>query len=364
MTEVLRNQYAPDEVSPPGETLVEVLQSRGMTQADLAERTGRPTKTINEIVKGKAALTPETALQFELVLGIPASFWNNRESAYREYLARTKESKRFESQTEWLDRIPVRQMVEYGWIPRVQDPAELVERLFRFFGVASASSWDDVWESPAYFRQSKAFHVQTGAVAAWLRKGELEAQRIECKAFDASRFRQVLVSIRKLTRDLPPNFAQILAAECSSVGVCVVFVRELPKTRVWGATRWLSSTCVLIQLSLRYKHDDHLWFTFFHEAGHALLHGKRDVFIDADDQRINQKEAEADEFARDWLIPPREYKMFKRRGATSCAAIERFAFEIGVAAGIVVGRLQHDGVLPRTHCNDLKREIVWAEEEE
>ena len=83
MSNVIQNQYTPDYVSPPGETLQEVLEERGMSQAELAERTGRPKKTINEIINGKAAITPETALQLERVLGIPASFWNNRERRYR-----------------------------------------------------------------------------------------------------------------------------------------------------------------------------------------------------------------------------------------------------------------------------------------
>lgn len=93
-----RNQYRPDEVSPPGETLLEVLEERGITQAELAERTGRPRKTSNEIVKGKTAITPETALQLELVLGVPASFWNARETQYREFLAMRDEAARFEGE--------------------------------------------------------------------------------------------------------------------------------------------------------------------------------------------------------------------------------------------------------------------------
>lgn len=365
MSEMIRNQYAPDIVTAPGETLLEVLQSRGMSQADLAGRTGRPTKTINEIIKGKAAITPETALQLELVLGIPATFWNNRERQYREYLAKKKESERLESQTGWLDSIPHRSMVEYGWIPHVRDKAERVQHALMFFGVASTSSWNDVWKNhQAAFRQSQAFEIDLGAVVAWLRKGELEAQKLTCQEYEPSRFRDVLNFVRTLTRELPKNFDEIVVRECSNAGVCVVFVRELPRTRVWGATRWLSSTCALIQLSLRYKSDDHLWFTFFHEAAHVLLHGKRDFFVDSDDQHKDQREDEADEFARDWLIPPQAYNSFKRRGAKSCAAIERFAYELGIAPGIVVGRLQHDKLLPRTHCNDLKKSIVWADEEE
>jgi len=365
MSEIIRNQYIPDDVSPPGETLLEVLESRGMSQSELADRTGRPTKTINEIIKGKAAITPETAIQFELALGVPATFWNKRERDYREFLAKKKEIERLESQADWLDRIPYRAMANAGWFPRSSNKSEQLLQVLMFFAVASPGSWNEVWQNQhALFRQSSRFEIDMGAVAAWLRKGELEAQQVRCEEFDPSRFRDVLFAVRALTRELPQNFAQVLVDECSRAGVCVVFVPELPKTRVWGSARWLSNTCALIQLSLRYKFDDHLWFTFFHEAGHILLHGKRDFFIDRDEQGTNDRESEADAFARDWLIPPDTYRTFRRRGAISCAAIGRFAYEIGVAAGIVVGRLQHDDLLPRTHCNDLKKILTWGNEEE
>ena len=85
------NEYTPDSVSLPGETLQEVLDERQMTQADLAEQMGRPKKTVNEIVQGKAAITPETALQLERVLGVPAGFWNNLEKNYREHQARNEQ---------------------------------------------------------------------------------------------------------------------------------------------------------------------------------------------------------------------------------------------------------------------------------
>ena len=98
MLETVHNQYQPDIVSPPSETLLETLEALGLTQAALAERTGRPLKTINKIVKGKAAITPETALQLERVLGVPAHFWDNREAQYRESLARREELQRRKKQ--------------------------------------------------------------------------------------------------------------------------------------------------------------------------------------------------------------------------------------------------------------------------
>src|SRR6266704_5309403 len=119
--------YSPDYAVPPGDTLLEVMESLGITQAQLAERTGRPTKTINEIVKGKAAITPETALQFELVLGVPASFWNNREQQYREALARKRATESLATQTGWLDKIPYKAMVEKGWIPKTNNKIQLIQ---------------------------------------------------------------------------------------------------------------------------------------------------------------------------------------------------------------------------------------------
>ncbi len=358
MIEQIRNQYVPDTVSPPGETLEEILVERGMPQSELADRTGRPKKTINEIIKGKAAITAETAIQFERVLGIPASFWIAREQNYREALARAKETESLEDQGDWLDTIPYKAMAKLGWVVSYEQRARQLEELFRFFGVASRSSWEGIWNNsvPA-FKKSISFQSEPGALAAWLRKGEIEGSRQPCQTYDEHSFRAALSRIRSLTRDLPRNFEPIVQAVCSESGVAVVFVPELPGTHVWGATRWLSPTRALVQLSLRYKTDDHLWFTFFHEAGHILLHGKRDVFLEGDQEEQGNKEAEADSFARDFLIPMSKYRIFCRKGSFSCAAASRFGHEIEVSAGIVVGRLQHDGHLDRTQCNNLKKKV-------
>ncbi len=148
---------------------------------------------------------------------------------------------------------------------------------------------------------------------------------------------------------------------CADAGVAVAFVPELPKVRASGAARWLSPTKALIQVNYRYKTDDQLWFTFFHEAGHILKHGKRDVFIE-DGELQNDKEAEANKFAADFLIPPLEYRRFtSRTGHYRKTEIIEFAEQLEIAPGIVVGRLQHDGKLPPQNCNELKRHFELGE---
>lgn len=360
MSNAIQNQYTPDYVSPPGETLQEILEERGMSQAELAERTGRPKKTINEIINGKAAITPETALQLERVLGIRASFWNNRERQYREALARFEEENRLQEQVTWLEQIPVKAMIKLRWIQQYESKIEQLREVLNFFAVASPEQWEVIWCSTHVdFRKSQAFQSETGAIAAWLRQGEIEAAQIPCAAYDAHKFREVLLQVRTLTTQPPEVFQPELVRLCAETGVAVVFIPELPKTRASGATRWLSPHKALIQLSLRYKTDDHLWFAFFHESAHILLHGKRDVFLEGKGVAAVEdlaKEEEANKFAADILIPPMELKRFLTSGQQrSQVGIEKFAAEIGIAPGIVVGRLQHDGILPPSHCNDLKR---------
>lgn len=359
-----QNQYVPDYVSPPGETLLETLEAIGMTQTDLAERTGRPKKTISNIVRGKTSITPETALQLERVLGTPASFWNNRERHYQESLARAKERQKLREQVEWLDKIPVKEMIKVGWLKGFEDPIDQLVEVIEFFGVTSPKQWESIWLGEGVsFRQSPAFESDPGAVSAWLRKGELDAHEIDCQPYDEERFREALVDIRSLTTTSPGVFVPEMKNLSAQAGVAVVLVPELPKTCTSGATRWLSSQKALIQLSLRYKADDHLWFTFFHEAGHILLHGKRDVFLeDEDGEMQTDKEKQADRFAADFLIPQKEFNRFKPTGKHySKADVVEFARRIGIAPGIVVGRLQREELLPYSHLNGLKQSLVWME---
>lgn len=355
MAEATRNEYEPDEALCPGLTVQETLKEFGMTQSELAERTGRPLKTINEIVNGKAAITPETAIQFERVFGVPARFWNNLEQNYREFLARKEEAKRLAECVDQLVDLPVAAMRKLGWIEFGPDPAEQVRAVLNFFGVASLRPWKELCP-PAAFRNAKAFESDPASVAAWLRKGEIESRGVQPEPYDAARLKAHLPALRKLTLIPDPDrFVPEMLRLCAECGVAVVFVPELPGTRLCGAARWLGSERALVQLSLSYETDDHLWFTFFHEIGHVALHGKRDFFVDVQGGEGDWKEIEADLFAGDLLLPPTGYRAFRSVGDFRVSAIRRYAGQIGVAPGIVVGKLQHDHVLVSdSTCNRLK----------
>lgn len=347
----------------PGEILQEALEDRDMSQSELARRMGRPIKTINEIVNGKAAITPDTAIQLERTLGITATFWNNLEAAYREHLARERAREELEAEAAWVDAFPVKELAEHGLVERGPTKADTLASLLRFFGMSNPRTWERHWLAPAAaFRASPAFDSSPHAVAAWLRWGEREAANIPTEPFDAARLRQVLTEIRGLTRQEP--FMQTLARVQSllaSAGVALVITPEVGKTRLSGAARWLSPDKAIIQLSLRHKSNDHFWFSLFHEVRHLLTRKRTDfidVNVEADDDTPDERAA--DQFARDTLIPPQAYAAFVRSGSFSESAIREFAKDIGIAPGIVVGRLQRDKHIPPSHHNNLKKPIKLA----
>lgn len=88
MTKLISNLYRTIYISPPGDTLLDVIEERELTVEDFAARLGESEATIKKIINGKAVITPEIASKLEKVLDIPASFWSNRERNYREALAK------------------------------------------------------------------------------------------------------------------------------------------------------------------------------------------------------------------------------------------------------------------------------------
>jgi len=357
------NEYNPDVVTYPGETLGEVLEDIGMFQAELSRRTGRATKTINGIVRGREPLTPDTALQFEKVLGIKARFWNELERNYREHLARASEARRQADNVSWLNCLPVAAMKKRGWLPRSTDKVALVDTALRFFGVASVKEWHEVSLSSQYaYRKSEKVLAKPGHMATWLRAGEIEARAMSCAVFDKATFRVALTYLRSFTTASPEVFQAEIVKHCVAAGVAVVFVPEITGAPISGATRWLHKNKGMIQLSLRYKTHDQLWFSLFHEAGHILLHGKRDVFLEINEGFDVAKEEEADRFARDQLIPAPAFAEFVSRNRMSKRAVQKFASELDIHPGIVVGRLQHERLIPFRNLNGLKMKLQWVRE--
>lgn len=344
---------------PPGELLAETLESVGLTQAELARRMGRPAQAINEIVRGTKEITAETAIQLERVVGVPAHIWLGLEAEYQHTKARLDDRQRLQSEGKLAARFPYAAMRRLGWLKKGRSGVSQVEALLDFFGVSTLGVVNKA-EAAAY-RLSRSRPAQPEALAAWLRKGALEAQQIKTEPFNERRLMDLLPELRFLTRTSPDTFEIRVKRELAACGVALVLLPHLPKTRVHGATRWVAPEKAVVQLSLRYKWADIFWFTLFHELGHVLRHGRRGVFIAWQGGDQDERELEADAFASDALIPEAAYGAFLRRNAIlSVAAVKAFANQQSIAPGIVVGRLQHDDKLTHAALNHLREQYTWT----
>lgn len=353
------HHFEPDYAVPPGRTLRARLKQISVSQAELAARAGLSTKHVNQIMQGVAPITAETALILERVTGTPAAVWNRLEADYREGLVRARTQKLSAADRTWIARFPVRDMQSRGLLP-VGGDNSVFEGLLSYFGVADRSAWERVWARPATaLKQSKAFRSSPGAVAAWLRLGELRAREADAAAYNARTFRRALESARGLTR-ANDDFSGDLLALCAEAGVVMLLVPEIGECRISGAAWWLNAERAVIQLTDRYKHEDNFWFAFFHEAGHVLLHSKKQTFIDDGVQSAGQElEDEANRFAAGTLIPPATAKLLP--SLRSDHDVESFAAKIGVSAGVVVGRLHNDGLWDWNRGNRLRRKLRIVE---
>jgi len=301
-----QNQYFPQSRPHPGETLAEKLEEMEMGPKEFSLRTGKPEKTIIAVLKGDSSITPDMAVQFEYVTQIPAGFWMNHQRAYDEFIAREKHKAVVQAAADWAKRFPMAEMIQKGWLPPAGTRQEKTQELLAFFGFAHPTAWEAYYfkqQLKVAFRISLAQTKAPYAISAWLRKGELQAAQLEAGGYSAKRFRDALPQIKSLMAGHPDGFFHRLHRICLNAGVKVVHTPCLDNTPIHGSTRWIKDT-PLIQLTGRYPRHDGFWFTFFHEAGHILLHGKKDVFLEKLDysDMDKKKEQEADVFAKAWTL--------------------------------------------------------------
>lgn len=361
----------PNWASPPGDTISDALQERGWSQGEFARRLGYSEKHVSQLLKGIAALTRGTAEKLEKVIGGSVDFWLAREAKYRERKERLEQEARHKEWSPWLDRMPVLQLMKMGVIPKIRmtenNKPTVVKELLRFFSVASPAQWEATYVAmEASFRRSQAAQADMGAISAWLRLGEVEVEKSgPCpNVFNKTKFKKALKEIRSLTRLRAEVFSPKMQEILWDAGAQLIFVESLPKAQVSGVARWLNKRPV-IQLSLLGRTNDKFWFTFFHEAAHILLHSnsaaeKKLVFLDDPGAGSNDSkhEREANEWAANFLIPEKYMELLPQ--LKTRAQIEQFAKEVGIHPGIVVGRLQHEKLIPFSYFHDLKLKFRLA----
>ena len=348
---------------PPGEYLAEALEAKGMAQADLARRIGRPVQAVNEIIKGQKAITPDTAIQLERALDIPAHIWTGLEARYQLVKARLEDKRKLKREAAFVPQTPYRQLADLKCVEKTLDPELKVRELQRFYGVSSLANVPEIRAYEASFRCGGGREASGYALTAWIRCAELRATEVRTDIFDKKKLRAALAELRSLSVRDPDDFVPELEKTLGRCGVAFILLRHFPKTYAHGATFWIRPGKAVLLMSIRGRWEDVFWFSLFHEIGHLLLHGKR-TFID--DRKVLPelagKEREADEFAANSLIPAERFAEFVRSGDFGEIPIKTFAEEVGISSAIVVGRLQHERLLEyKTGLNKLRKKYAWKD---
>lgn len=357
--------FSPNWYSAPGKTIREAMKDRGIASKQLAESLGQPEKGVSDLLSGKLAIDQTIANGLAATLGGSVHFWLKREADFQSSLNRCAIRVDRNEGKAWLASIPARDMRQAGWVRPAAD-GDLLASCLAFFDVTTLEEWNVRYgrEMKAVaFRTSKSHKSESGSVVSWLRYGELLSDTIDCRDWDPAAFAAALPEIKKLTRrKSPSDFLPRLQAICADSGVAVVAAKPPTGCPVSGATKFLSPSKAMILLSFRHLSDDQFWFTFFHEAGHLLLHSDKALFVERDDPGAmkEHEEDEANKFAFDMLIPT-DLQHELRSIKLDLKSVLAFATKCGVAAGIVVGQLQHLGRLRHGSMNSVKRRYTWDE---
>lgn len=356
------NTFEPTWASPPGATVLDLLQERKVPLKELAQRADKDLKSVERLIFGIESLTADWAESLSAMLGASPAFWLRREKMYRADLERL--CRAASSPDKWLADVPIKDLVRFGWIGQGKSADETALNACAFLGVTSSSSFEEKYKrvfSSAAFRASTAHATRPAAVAAWLRQGEIEASAIECAPWSSSMLSAAIDEIRTLSLEADPvTFLPKLERILAACGVAMVVTRTPDGCRASGATRFLRADQAVMQLSFRYLADDQFWFTVFHEIGHLLLHAHDELFLEGLEDRNSEAELEADAFAVKTLFAKVSGDALDTV-TPSMLSIARLARQAGVSPGVVVGQLQKRGRVPYHHFNRLKVRYAWAD---
>lgn len=346
----MNKTLVPARVTPPGKILQREIEERGWTQKDLAEIINRPPQVINEIIKGTKQITPETAIELAKALGTSAEFWINLEANYRLHLAQKKyQEEEIERRSRLYTLAPISDLTRRGWIQSTESIDELEQYICEFLGIASPQETPQI---SVNFRHSQVLDPEFNRKMSWCKRVEQIASKREVGDFRLDRLKAEIANLLNYTKNA--NDVACVPQFLANLGIHFVILTHLNKTYLDGAVLYLGSNPV-IALTLRHDRIDSFWFTLMHELGHIVSEHKGVYLDNLEDLEDNPEEAEANQLAGNWLVNEAKLDAFARQTKPkfSKQKIIDFARLQHRHPGIILGRLQHNGLVPYNNLRQL-----------
>lgn len=340
--------------TPPGATIKEQLNDRGMKQKEFAVRMDMSEKHISKLINGEVQLTQEVAVRLEMVLGVPAKYWNNLEAIYREKLTKVKAENAMTADEEMAKILPYSEMAKYGWVPQTKDLKEKVVNLRKYFEVVELRLLENDQITRIACRRLTITEKSDLALLAWVQQAKLMARKIVTAPINIKGLKEIIPEIRNMTISNPKDFSPKLEKMLAECGIALVYLPHLKRSFPQGAS-FIDGNKIVVGLTTRGKDADKFWFSLFHELAH-IIYGH----IRLNGGTTESDEKSADLWAKEILIPSEVFEKFTENHSFSEENVCTFANDIGIAPGIVVGRLQKEGYILHSMLNNLKEryEIV------
>ena len=346
-------------VPHPGVYIKNTIDDLGITQTEFANRVGLTNKNLSTLISGESNITFEVANKLANYFNNSVEGWINHQIKYEMY--KNEEAKIEELKEEWnivklFDKDFIKQITNKE-ISYLFDEKIIV--LFRkLFNVSSLINLKKKDFYACYKTSIKKELSEKNIILrnAWISLAEQYSRDINVMPFDKKEILKHIDYLKSLTLKGEEAFNGEIQAFLETVGIKLVILPYLKNSNISGVTKWNpSNQSVMIAINDYGKTSDKIWFTLFHELGHAIKNHKRNFTISfLNSKDTNEEEIEANNFASSSLINQKAYEEFINARDFSIDAIEEFAINNNVANNIVVGRLQKDRYIGFNQYNFTK----------
>jgi addiction module HigA family antidote len=325
----------------PGYYIKEIVEESELTQEDFAKRLDTTPKNLSLLIRGEQSLSIDISMKLSRMLGTSVNYWLNLQNSYDAMIAEFKSEEELVEERkifEYLDYKYFRDNYSLPDLPRKKDEQIKAVREFLNISTLSVLTKRDMSVS---FRSSTKDITQANTVKAntMVQIATNKALKIDAPKYNKKKFEKSVEYALTLTKK-HAEFYPLIKESFLEAGVKFIILPNISGSKTNGATKKIGDN-IMLMVNDRRLNADSFWFTLFHEIGH-IING--DYGISFENETGNQEEV-ADRYAEDILIPPDIYKEFLDRKKYDLQSIKTFASQIERDPGIVLGRLQNDGIV-------------------
>lgn len=325
----------------PGYYIKEIVDESGLTQEDFAKRLDTTPKNLSLLIRGEQSLSIDIAMKLSRMIGTSVTYWLNLQNAYDALVAEFKSEEELVLEREVFKTLDYKYFRDYFGLPDMPRKIdEQIAEVRKFLNVATLSVFGKR-DMAVSFRSASNELSDANIIKAnvMVQIAINKAINIEAPKFNKTKFKQVIEYALSLTKN-HEEFYPLIREAFHEAGVIFIILPNLLGSKINGATKRIGNN-VMLMVNDRRLNSDTFWFTLFHEIGH-IINGDYGISFEKEG---GEKEEAADRYAEDSLIEPDKYQEFIRNNVFTISTIKEFAALIDRDPGIVLGRLQKDGLV-------------------